>query len=234
VGRWLQQDMYYGALDNLGLSQDPMTANRYAFLGANPVNYVELDGHKYNPIKWLGGQLARRAWRASGSSSDDKAVNITAKATKKVIKKSIKETKDLTGIGDFKQTVRDVKKGNWVGAVGHAAIGTVKAVSLAAAFVTGGQSETALNLSMRFASSSEKLGVAMRTAKARLIIGRAGSGMAKADRLIGGTSSTNILGDKTWLIRGAGALRENGVTFGKVIDKIKKAGYRLKYRDPHI
>ena len=45
VGRWLSQDMYYGALDDLGLSQDPLTANRYAFLGANPINYVELDGH---------------------------------------------------------------------------------------------------------------------------------------------------------------------------------------------
>ena len=45
TGRWLSQDIYYGALDNLGLSQDPLTANRYAFLGANPINYVEADGH---------------------------------------------------------------------------------------------------------------------------------------------------------------------------------------------
>jgi RHS repeat-associated protein len=51
VGRWLQQDMYYGALDNLGLSQDPLTANRYAFLGAKPVNYVEFDGHR---VAWDG------------------------------------------------------------------------------------------------------------------------------------------------------------------------------------
>ena len=45
AGRFLQQDVYYNSLDNLGLSQDPLTANRYLFTGANPVNYVELDGH---------------------------------------------------------------------------------------------------------------------------------------------------------------------------------------------
>ena len=37
-GRFLQQDIYYGAIDNLGLAQDPLTANRYLFTGANPVN----------------------------------------------------------------------------------------------------------------------------------------------------------------------------------------------------
>ena len=52
TGRWLSQDMYYGALDDLGLSQDPLTANRYAFLGANPINYVELDGHYWGEHWW--------------------------------------------------------------------------------------------------------------------------------------------------------------------------------------
>ncbi len=46
AGRWFQQDMYYKALQDLGLSQDPLTANKYSFLSANPVNYVEDDGHK--------------------------------------------------------------------------------------------------------------------------------------------------------------------------------------------
>jgi RHS repeat-associated protein len=45
--RWLQQDLYYGAFTDLGLSTDPMTSNRYLFTGANPVNYVEVDGHRF-------------------------------------------------------------------------------------------------------------------------------------------------------------------------------------------
>lgn len=49
AGRFLQQDLYYGALDNLGLSSDPLTANRYLYTGANPVNYVEVDGHRFLP-----------------------------------------------------------------------------------------------------------------------------------------------------------------------------------------
>ena len=61
TGRWLSQDIYYGALDNLGLSQDPLTANRYAFLGANPINYVEADGHSsaWDSFIHTGGNFVR-------------------------------------------------------------------------------------------------------------------------------------------------------------------------------
>jgi RHS repeat-associated protein len=45
TGRFLQQDLYYNALDDFGLSSDPLTANRYLFTGANPINYIETDGH---------------------------------------------------------------------------------------------------------------------------------------------------------------------------------------------
>ncbi len=45
TGRFLQYDLYSKALDNLGLSEDPLTQNRYALAGANPVNFVEIDGH---------------------------------------------------------------------------------------------------------------------------------------------------------------------------------------------
>jgi len=45
TGRFLQYDVYYDALDNLGLSEDPLTQNRYALAGGNPINFVEVDGH---------------------------------------------------------------------------------------------------------------------------------------------------------------------------------------------
>jgi RHS repeat-associated protein len=45
TGRFLQQDMYADALGDLGLSFDPLTQNRYALAGGNPVSNIELDGH---------------------------------------------------------------------------------------------------------------------------------------------------------------------------------------------
>jgi RHS repeat-associated protein len=46
AGRFLQEDLYSGAFADLGLAANPLTENRYLFTGANPVNYVELDGHR--------------------------------------------------------------------------------------------------------------------------------------------------------------------------------------------
>ena len=71
TGRWLSQDIYYGALDNLGLSQDPLTANRYAFLGANPINYVEADGHvsegdAMQTFEGVGGESLVQEWEYGG------------------------------------------------------------------------------------------------------------------------------------------------------------------------
>jgi RHS repeat-associated protein len=45
TGRFLQDDMYEDALGDLGLSADPLTSNRYALAGGNPVSFVEFDGH---------------------------------------------------------------------------------------------------------------------------------------------------------------------------------------------
>ncbi len=61
---FLQADRYDGALDNLGLSEDPLTANRYSLAGGNPVSFVEVDGHHAVP----GGR--GRAARAGRCMSD--------------------------------------------------------------------------------------------------------------------------------------------------------------------
>lgn len=45
TGSFLQADIYYDALADLGLSTDPLTQNRYALAGGNPISYVETDGH---------------------------------------------------------------------------------------------------------------------------------------------------------------------------------------------
>ncbi len=45
MGRFLTQDRYEAADGDLNLQVDPLTQNRYAFAGGNPVSNVEFDGH---------------------------------------------------------------------------------------------------------------------------------------------------------------------------------------------
>ncbi len=45
IGRFLSQDRFQSAGADLHLQSDPLTQNRYAFAGGNPVSNVEWDGH---------------------------------------------------------------------------------------------------------------------------------------------------------------------------------------------
>lgn len=45
IGRFLTQDRYESSSGDLNLQSDPLTQNRYAFAGGNPVSRVEWDGH---------------------------------------------------------------------------------------------------------------------------------------------------------------------------------------------
>ncbi len=45
IGRFLTQDRFESARNDFNLQADPLTQNRYAFAGGNPVNRVEFDGH---------------------------------------------------------------------------------------------------------------------------------------------------------------------------------------------
>jgi RHS repeat-associated protein len=55
TGRFLQVDQFHDALQNLELAADPLTQNRYALAGGNPVNFVEIDGHSLRPVVPDGG-----------------------------------------------------------------------------------------------------------------------------------------------------------------------------------
>ncbi len=46
IGRFLSPDRYEAASGDVALQSDPLTNNRYAFLGGNPVSNVESDGHE--------------------------------------------------------------------------------------------------------------------------------------------------------------------------------------------
>ncbi|MDP1793156.1 MAG: polymorphic toxin type 17 domain-containing protein, partial [Acidimicrobiales bacterium] len=45
IGRFLSRDTYASAAGEQALQADPLTQNRYAFAGGNPVSNVEFDGH---------------------------------------------------------------------------------------------------------------------------------------------------------------------------------------------
>jgi RHS repeat-associated protein len=47
--RFIQRDAYLASLADLGLSMSALNGNRYALSGANPINFVDADGH------WIGG-----------------------------------------------------------------------------------------------------------------------------------------------------------------------------------
>ncbi len=52
VGRFLSQDRFEAAGADLALQSDPLTQNRYAFAGGNPVSNIEWDGHCTNLDAW--------------------------------------------------------------------------------------------------------------------------------------------------------------------------------------
>jgi RHS repeat-associated protein len=68
IGRFLQGDMFFGALSDLGLALDPLTQNRYALAGGNPISYVEWDGH-YVTLDGYGSGSRAPAPRVTSTSS---------------------------------------------------------------------------------------------------------------------------------------------------------------------
>ena len=54
LGQFLGRDQYASASGDQALQSDPLTQNRYAFAGGNPVSNVEFDGH-VTPVRDSGG-----------------------------------------------------------------------------------------------------------------------------------------------------------------------------------
>jgi RHS repeat-associated protein len=68
-GRFLQQDFFRDANNELALSTDAPNANRYGFAAGNPVTFVDADGHVRVPDGGAGGsprlQRLRKPWHIS-------------------------------------------------------------------------------------------------------------------------------------------------------------------------
>ena len=71
LNRFTTRDMYNGALADMGLGTDPMTGNRYAFTGGNPVSFVELDGHMICGAPGVCGSEGYLDWYFSQEDKTD-------------------------------------------------------------------------------------------------------------------------------------------------------------------
>jgi RHS repeat-associated protein len=69
TGRFLRPDAYSTALGDLDLALDPLTQNRYALAGGNPISYVETDGHAVIADGGGGGSPAPNPQRPSSPST---------------------------------------------------------------------------------------------------------------------------------------------------------------------
>ncbi len=70
ISKFLQQDMFYTALGDLGLALDPLTQNTYALAGGNPISYMEYDGHMLIADGGGGGSTSTNPTTStSGASS---------------------------------------------------------------------------------------------------------------------------------------------------------------------
>ena len=97
--RFLQQDMYAGALADLGLTLDPLTQNRYALAAGNPISYIETDGHMLRADGGGGGWYADPTLGHLRSSTlpslEDKSVVVRAgKGFVDTLGEDVKQTKE--------------------------------------------------------------------------------------------------------------------------------------------
>jgi RHS repeat-associated protein len=77
LSSWLQTDQYLNAFDDLSLSIDPITRDRHAYAGGNPIGYVDRDGHRFTDgsgREWMpmGGG---RVWHSEGHTGSSSAAS---------------------------------------------------------------------------------------------------------------------------------------------------------------
>ncbi|CAA9486847.1 MAG: hypothetical protein AVDCRST_MAG85-999 [uncultured Solirubrobacteraceae bacterium] len=95
TGQFLQEDQYKDALGDLGLSTDPLTQNRYALAGGNPVSFMETDGHEpsssYTDRRNANYYYSRRKRRTSGTAASERAATSTRPAYQQRVDNSWRE-----------------------------------------------------------------------------------------------------------------------------------------------
>lgn len=75
AGRFLSQDRFEAAAGDLALQSDPLTQNRYAFAGGNPVTNIEWDGHRVYGSGSASGETKPRAEEEIQAAQSETAAN---------------------------------------------------------------------------------------------------------------------------------------------------------------
>jgi RHS repeat-associated protein len=75
---FIQDDRYEQAFDDMELATDPLTQNRYSLAGGNPVSFVEVDGHFFDPVGAIedAGEAIGDAGEFAGEVGEGFAGNI--------------------------------------------------------------------------------------------------------------------------------------------------------------
>jgi YD repeat-containing protein len=212
LGSFLQQDMFEGALGDLGLTTDPLTQNRYALAGGNPLSFVEFDGHMALADGGGGGSSSPNPSTSSGGSSTSSGSG---------------DGGGLTGLLH--------KAGDWIGEHKAEIVGTVAGIAAGAACevatagagtvgcaALGGAVGNAVTYGMKTPASQQSLGGYAKAAVVGGAFGAAGGVAGKALGAIGSKAMSSLGG------RAAGALgrasgEEAGASTGTLGGRVAKA-----------
>ena len=89
IGRFVSQDRYESSQGDQLLTSDPLTQNRYAFAGGNPVNNIEFDGHFFNAAFRSFARGLSRAFRSFGRALTPAPLRRTARPLANTARRAI-------------------------------------------------------------------------------------------------------------------------------------------------
>ncbi|HEX8134377.1 MAG TPA: polymorphic toxin-type HINT domain-containing protein, partial [Actinomycetes bacterium] len=215
LGGFLQQDMFEGALGDLGLATDPLTQNRYALAGGNPVSFVEFDGH-----------MALADGGGGGSSSPNPSTSSGGSGT----------SGGSSGGGDGGGLMGALSKaGDWVKEHKAEIVGTVAGIAAGAACevatagagtvgcaALGGAVGNAVTYGMKTPASKQSLGG---YAKAAAVGGAFGAAGGVAGKALGalGSKAMSSLGSRAAGALGRAGGEEAGASTGTLGGRVAKA-----------
>ena len=114
VGRFLSQDIYASASGDQALQADPLTQNRYAFAGANPVTNVEFDGHHHCGICYVPPLFRKAGFRYHKPSKRIPGRKRTIGQQEQALAKRDVRVKAVNGLGlqrqDRKRALADMRE----------------------------------------------------------------------------------------------------------------------------
>jgi len=101
TAHFLQQDVFHGALSDLALGTDPISQNRYAMAGGNPLSFIEWDGHMAIADGGGGATTVNQSSRDACSDMCDSHITVGPSSSTSGGSSHHQDNNPLKGIGDF-------------------------------------------------------------------------------------------------------------------------------------